>query len=89
MVIVHIILHVLVITFGCSAIEDVFGDDIDEGADPDIRKISKLKLPHEQREESRLIQTDLTPAEVRILGCFIKLIRGINFKGSGYHIHML
>ncbi|XP_063674814.1 U4/U6 small nuclear ribonucleoprotein Prp3-like [Bolinopsis microptera] len=46
-------------------IEDVFGDDVEDSMDYSSRKVSKMRLPHEQEEETRLIQTDLTPAEQR------------------------
>ena len=42
----------------------MFGDDVEDASDYGVRKVSKMKLPHEQEEEARLIQTDLTPAEV-------------------------
>ena len=42
----------------------MFGDDVEDSTDYGVRKVSKMKLPHEQEEETRLIQTDLTPAEV-------------------------
>ena len=43
----------------------MFGDDVEDSTDYGVRKVSKMKLPHEQEEETRLIQTDLTPAEVK------------------------
>ena len=44
----------------------MFGDDVEDSMDYSSRKVSKMRLPHEQEEETRLIQTDLTPAEVGI-----------------------
>lgn len=69
-------------------IEDVFGDDVEDSVDYGVRKVSKMKLPHEQEEETRLIQTDLTPAEVKdiLAGCLGNCFNNLTIWNDNFMI---